>query len=118
MTFDDVGRIASAFPDTVETTSHGTPAFRVGKRLMCRQREEEGILAVRVDPEIKEALMVSSPGTYFQTPHFEGYAWFLIRLAAIGEDELRGILEDAWWEAANATIRKRHPDLRRAAEDG
>lgn len=113
MTFDDVRRLASAFPETVETTSHGTPALRAGTRLICRQREEEGILAVRVDPGVKEALMAATPGVYFQTPHFEGYAWLLIRLPAIGEDELRGVLEEAWWEAATPTIRRRHPEMRR-----
>lgn len=118
MTFDDVRRIASAFPETREGTSHGTPAFRVGKALMCRQREEEGILAVRVNREVKEALMSASPDVYFQTPHFEGYAWFLIRLAAIDEEELRGMLEDAWWEAATPAIRRRNPELRRSGGDG
>lgn len=113
----DVRRMTSVLPETVKTTSHGMPAFRVGKRLMCRQREEDGILAVRVDPDVKEALMASSPAIYFQTPHFEGYAWFLIRLAAIGDEELSGILEDAWWEAATPTIRQRHPEMRRMDDD-
>lgn len=114
MTFDDVRRMAAGFPETVETTSHGMPAIRVGKRLMCRQREEDGILAVLVDPAVKEALMASSPETYFQTPHFEGYAWFLIRLAEIGPDELREMLHDAWSESATPTIRKRYPGMRPA----
>ena len=112
MTFDDVRRIAAVLPETTEGMSHGTPAFRVGKRLMCRLREEEGILAVRVDPDVKEALIAASPDIYFQTPHYEGYAWCLIRLAVIDEDELRGMLEDAWWEAATPTIRKRRPAMR------
>ena len=89
------------------------PAFRVGKRLMCRQREEEGILAIRVELEVKEALMTASPGVYFQTPHFEGYAWFLIRLPEIAECELRGMLEDAWWESATPRIRRQHPEMHR-----
>jgi len=114
MTFDDVRRIATALAETVEGASHGTPAFRVGKRLMCRQREEEGILAIRVDSDVKEALMSGLPEIYFQTPHYEGYAWFLIRLASIGEDELRGMLEDAWWEAATPRIRKLRVEMPRA----
>ena len=116
--FDDIRRIASPFPETVETTSYGTPAFWVGKRLISRQREEDGILAVRVDSEITEVLMVARPDVYFQTPPFEGYAWFQLRLAAIGADELRRILEDACWEAATPTIRKRHPEMRRTDDDG
>ena len=85
---------------------------------MCRQREEEGILAVRVDREVKEALMSASPDVSFRTPHFEGYAWSLIRLPAIEEEERRGMLEDAWCEAATPTNRRRRPEMWRSDGNG
>ena len=54
-----------------------------------------------------------SPIVFVQTPHFEGYAWFLIRLPVLRQDELRGSPDDAWWEAATPTPRGRNPTMRR-----
>ena len=43
---------------------------------------------------------------------------FLIRLPVIDEEELRGMLEDAWWEAATPAIRRRNPAMWRSGGDG
>ena len=61
-----------------------------------------------------EALSLASPIAFVQTPHLEGYAWFPIRLPVIRQDELRGMPEDAWCEAAMPTPRGRNPSMRRS----
>lgn len=64
MTFDDVRRIASPFPETVETASYGTPSFKVGKKMLCRPREEGNVLVV---PTELTALL-SDAGALVATP--------------------------------------------------
>jgi hypothetical protein len=44
MTFDQVRRLAPALPETVEVISYGTPAFKSGKKLLVRLREEGDVL--------------------------------------------------------------------------
>ena len=40
MTFDDVRAIALDLPEVVETTSYGTPSFKVRKQMLCRLRDD------------------------------------------------------------------------------
>ena len=46
--------------------------------------------------EDKEALLRSDPEVFFTTPHYDGYAYVLVRLDRIGRDQLAELVEDAW----------------------
>ena len=55
------------------------------------------VLAVRVaDAGEKEMLLAADPAVYFTEPHYNGFPAVLVRLAAIGVDELAELLTDAW----------------------
>ena len=43
---------------------------------------------------------------YFTTPHFDGYAMVLVRLAEIGQTELTELITDAWLVLAPTTLVK------------
>lgn len=97
MTVDDVRRIAMALPGATERSSYGTPAFRVRDKPFARMREEPGVLVLWLsDQGEKEALIRSSPVTFFTTPHYDGTSLVLVRLVALEEDELTELLTDAW----------------------
>ena len=49
-----------------------------------------------VDLEDKEALLRGEPDVFFTTPHYDGYAYVLVRLAAVDPAALRELVEDAW----------------------
>ena len=53
------------------------------------------VLAIRCPIERKEMLIEAAPDRFFDDDHYRGYEAVLVRLAAIDEDELRGLLEDA-----------------------
>jgi len=53
------------------------------------------ILAVRCPIERKEMLIEAAPDIYFDDEHYRGYPALLVRLEAIGEDELSALLADA-----------------------
>jgi hypothetical protein len=59
--------------------------------------ENLDVLAVRVANAVeKEMLLASDPETFFTEPHYNGFPAILIRLEAIGADELEELLTDAW----------------------
>jgi hypothetical protein len=73
------------------------------------------ILGVWVpDLDTKEALLAARPRVYFTTPHFDGYAAVLVRLAVIGRAELRELLLEAWLH--RAPVRTKRAYLERQAE--
>ena len=110
---DDVRRIALSLPETVE--SEDTFGFRVrngsaksGSKQFAwtwHERVTPGqprvprpdVLAVRVGGQAeKDMLLAADPGKFFTEPHYNGFPAVLIRLAAVGEDELRELITDAW----------------------
>ena len=96
-TWADVVRIGTQLEGVVEGTSYRTPALKAGKTLMCRLKEDAATLMVRVvDLDDKEALLHGHPDVLFTTPHYEGYASVLVRLAGVGEALLGELIEDAW----------------------
>ena len=82
-------------PEVVEATSYGYSAFKVGKKFLCRIKDDD-TLVVTCPLEEKEMLMAAAPGIYFETDHYVGYDAVLVRLAAIEDEELSLRLEDAW----------------------
>ena len=92
-----VSELALSFPE-VEAAASGRVAFGVrGKGFAWEARERDGGgLAVRVDRDEKELILESNPDVYFTIPHYTGFPDVQIRDEAIGREELRERLEDAW----------------------
>jgi hypothetical protein len=117
-TWDDVQRLAMALPEVTEVGAHGhakTLAWKVKDKTFAWERplrktdiEALGadaptgeILGARVEHEgAKQALLESEPEIYFTTPHFDGYAAILARLATIDVEALEELLVDAWLSRA------------------
>jgi hypothetical protein len=113
---DDVRRIALALPgaqqDGDELRYHVTGgkafAWTWKKRVEPKRAriEQLDVYAVRVSgEEEKAALIASDPAVFFTEPHYAGYPAVLVRLDAIGEDELGELLADAWRAAAPRALR-------------
>jgi hypothetical protein len=97
--WDTVREIAGALPAAEESTTYGQPVFKVAGKLfvwMSPHRDAQGALALRVDPDEKEVVLVSSPDVYFTVPHYDGFPAVLVRLDRIDPEELRERIEDAW----------------------
>lgn len=111
-TWDTVTKLALALPETVEERSKlGLLAWSVKKKTIAWERPlrrsdlvalgdrapRGSILAAYVpDLETKDAMVTTRGEIYFTTPHFDGYAMVLIRLAKISSKELREVLAEAW----------------------
>ncbi len=57
VTFDTVRQIAQTLPGAEESTSYGTPAFKVKGKLFARQHQDGESLVVGVDFEEREGMM-------------------------------------------------------------
>ena len=65
------------------------------------------VLVVYVELDEKQALIESSGGVLFSTPHYDGYGAMLIRLRDVDLDDLAGYLEDSYRLKAPATLLKK-----------
>ena len=106
VTEDDVRRLALALPETAERPSYGTPGFRVKDKLFARIHQDGGVLVVWCAHELeKESLIVSEPEIFSTTAHYDGYPLVLVRMGAIGLDQLEALLLDAWRVRAPKRLR-------------
>ena len=101
---DTARRLAEAFPGVEEGTSYGTPSWRVRGKFFARLRDDDTVLVAKVEKGEKQLLMEAEPDVFFETPHYTGYGYVLVRLANIDEEELAEVIEDAWRLAAPKTL--------------
>ena len=113
MTFDDVRKIALALEHVEESTSYGTPAFKVRGKLVARLREDGETLVVGMDFDQREELLAADPDTYYLTDHYRNYPWILVRLPRVHPDALRDLLRGAV-RLASAQASRRRSKARRA----
>ena len=95
VTFEGVRRIALALDGVAESTSYGTPAFKLGGKLIARLREDSETLVVGATFEDRAELMAVEPETYFTTDHYLNYPWVLVHLLCANPDALRDLLRRA-----------------------
>ncbi|SEP73830.1 MmcQ/YjbR family DNA-binding protein [Microlunatus flavus] len=126
-TLEDARRIALGLPATSEKVSWGSLHWRVRDKGFAWERPLRKtdlaalgddaptgeILGVRVaDLEEKESLVAAEPDVFFTIPHLDGWPAVLVRLEAIGLDELTEVITDAWLDRAPRALRQAFLDGR------
>jgi hypothetical protein len=111
--FDYVRRVMAQLPGAEESTSYGTPSFKVRKKFLCRLWPEDTLAKHDEAPEVlvvvtdsieeKAMLIETTPKVYFSTPHYDGHPHVLVRLNKIKQADLADLLEDAWNQNASKT---------------
>jgi len=105
VTEEDVRRAALSLPQTSEKPSYGTPGFRVRDRGFARIRlEDDSVVLWCADLAEKNGLLDTEPEKFFTTPHYDGHPTVLLRMAAVGRDELAELLTDSWRVRAPAKL--------------
>jgi hypothetical protein len=95
--WSDVVALGKRLPEVEEGTWFRTPCLRVRKKSFCRMREDGETLVIKVvDLEDKEALLRADPDVFWTTPHYDGYAYVLVRLDRADPLQLAELVEDAW----------------------
>jgi hypothetical protein len=120
LTFKDVRKIALSLDNVEESTSYGTPAFKINGKLVARLKEDGESLVVGTTFEEREEMMGAEPKTYYITDHYLKYPWVLVRLSRVHSDTLRDLLRRASGlaakEAGRASARGRAGRSRRKFE--
>jgi hypothetical protein len=88
-------------PDATEKLSWGEPTFFVRKRVFAmfsNNHHKDGHIAVLIPapPGHQEALIASSPATYYRPPYVGVKGWVGIDLDQIDDEELACHIRDAW----------------------
>ena len=104
MTFAQLRKLAVALPGVEESTSYGTPAFKVKKKLLARMHQDGESLVLHMDFDERETLMEADPERFYITDHYLDHPWILVRLAKVKPTQLRPLFEQAWRMRAPARL--------------
>ena len=102
MTFDDVRKIALAWPEVEDGTSYGTPALKVRKKMLTRLREDNDSLVMPGVPiDEREMLIERHPKVFYFTDHYRDYPMVLIHLSKAKRPHVEPLLRRRWRELAS-----------------
>ncbi|MGN6515172.1 MAG: MmcQ/YjbR family DNA-binding protein [Rhizomicrobium sp.] len=94
-------KIALSFPEALEKSSYGNPAFFIAKKFFTRWRKDDNALVfVVADMHTRDMMLELDPKTYFVTDHYKDYPAVLVRMERITPDELKRMLERRWRQIA------------------
>ncbi len=100
ITFDRIKTFAKSFPGTEVATSYGTPAIKVGKKLVLRMHQKEDAIVLLLNSvEEQQELIQSDPMAFYITDHYVGYAAVLVR-PTVEESIFRDLMELSWRRVA------------------
>jgi hypothetical protein len=94
--WEDVRELALALPEVEESTSYGTPAFKVRGKLFVRLKEDGESIVVRIEEADRTLRLLADPRAFYITDHYVAYPWMLVRLSAVAQDDLAELVRDAW----------------------
>ena len=90
-----IRKVALSFPGVEEGTSYGTPAFKLGKKLLVHLHQDGRSLVLKVGDATRDHLLQADPDTFFVTEHYRGYPYVLAHLDRLGTSDLRKLLQRA-----------------------
>jgi hypothetical protein len=104
VSFEQVRRVAQAFPGIEDSTSYGTPAIKVRGKLLARVHQSGECFVLRTNLLDREILLQSDPNVFFITDHYRDYPWILVRFSAVDPSALPDLIERAWRLVAPRTL--------------
>ena len=97
MTFDDVRKLALAWPEVEDGTSYGTPALKVRKKLLARLKEDgDSLVMPGVPQDERDMLVESQPKLFYFTDHYRDFPMVLIRLSKAKPAIVEPLLRRHW----------------------
>jgi hypothetical protein len=97
VTIDQVREFASTLPRSSEALVRGRVKFRIGRIVYLSLSRDGTVMGFAFPKEWRDALVEAEPEK-FSLPRQSDlrYHWVHVRLAAIDEDEVQALVEDAW----------------------
>ena len=112
ITAADVREVAMSLPRTEEHLIRDYVKFRVGKIVYASVSPDEATLGFGFPKEERAALIASQPDR-FLLPRLsdQRFHWISARMAALGKDEMRELVTDAWRMVVPKKVAAAHLDL-------
>jgi hypothetical protein len=108
--WDEAAAFALTLPDTEPGTSYRQPAVKTNGKAFMNTGHEPGSFHVRSTHAEKAVLMETDPATFWQTPHYEGWAGVLVRHGSDDPERVKLVITRAWWDASKPRDRKAFGD--------
>ncbi|MFC7384612.1 MmcQ/YjbR family DNA-binding protein [Sphaerisporangium rhizosphaerae] len=97
ITVEDVRRVAMSLARTEEALVRDHVKFRVRGIVYASISPDETLMGFGFPKEERAALVASEPEKFLMPlPSDERYQWVRARLSALGHDEMRELVTDAW----------------------
>jgi hypothetical protein len=97
VTIDQVREFARTLPRSSEALVRGRVKFRIGRIVYLSFSRDGSTMGFAFPKEWRNALVESEPEKFSLPSEFDlRYHWVHVRLAAIDEEEMRELVEDAW----------------------
>jgi hypothetical protein len=108
VTFDDVRKIALAWPEVEDSTSYGTPSLKVRKKMLVRLKEDgDSLVMPSLPQDERDVLVARAPKVFYFTDHYRDYPMMVIRLSETSRAIVEPFLRRRWRElASKAVVRK------------
>ena len=102
MTFDELRKLALAWPEVEDGSSYGTPALKVRKKMLVRLKEDgDSLVVLGVPLDEREMLIESQPKVFYFTDHYKDYPIVLVRLSKAKRSNIEPLLRRRWRELAS-----------------
>jgi hypothetical protein len=97
VTVDEVREFARTLPRSSEAFVRGRVKFRIGRIVYLSFSRDGEVMGFAFPKDWRDALVESEPEKFSLPSQSDlRYHWVHVRLAAIDEDEMRELVEDAW----------------------
>lgn len=101
ISFTRVQQLAEQLPGAEVSTSYGTPAIKVRKKLLLRLHQKEDAFVMLLDSvAVQQSLIATDPMSFYITDHYEGYAAVLVR-PTVDEETFFELMQQKWRSLAN-----------------
>jgi hypothetical protein len=107
--FEEAVAFAMTLGGSELSTSYGKPAVKVnGRTYLFPSHEAETSFGLALDLDTIELLKQTDPGTFWQTPHYEGWTGVLVRYGSADPERVRTMIGRSHaWTAAKTELRRR-----------
>jgi hypothetical protein len=97
VTVDEVRAFARTLPRSSEAFVRGRVKFTIGRIVYLSFSADEAVMGFAFPKDWRDALVASEPEKFSLPSQSDlRYHWAHVRLDAIGADEMRELVEDAW----------------------
>jgi hypothetical protein len=107
--YEQVMAFAARLPGAERSTHYGAPAVKANGHAFVAPGREEGSFCLMIDRDTVDMLKETDPGTYWQTPHYEGWPAVLVRFDTPDPERAFAMIERAHEQA----LARKRPKNRR-----